>query len=119
MRLPRFIQQLWRRLQALRRRPRVVRVRSMADLPEKLGQLLYVVGDPHPKWVVLSCPCGCGERIDVNLMTSRHPYWKLSETRNGLSLWPSLWIPEDRCGSHFWIKDSRVHWAGQEPIQNL
>jgi hypothetical protein len=43
----------------------------MADLQCYVGRCLYIVGKPAPKWAVLACPCGCRERIDVNLMLSR------------------------------------------------
>ena len=85
---------------------------TMDALPTPLPQNeLFLVGNSiRPKWAVLACPCGCGRRIDVNLMPTRRPTWKLSRTGNLVSLFPSLWMPETHCGSHFWIIDSRIHW---------
>jgi hypothetical protein len=83
----------------------------MSEVPPRLNGSLYIVGKPTPKWVLLSCPCGCGERIDVNLMKSRRPNWDLKIHNALVSLRPSLWMPRDRCGSHFWITQSRIEWV--------
>ena len=48
-----------------------------SNIPDDLGNLLLIVGCPNPKWVVLECPCGCKSRIDVNLMRTRSPRWRL------------------------------------------
>lgn len=75
------------------------------------NELIIVGSEDNPKWAVLQCPCGCGEQIDVNLMRSRRPFWRLYRTTEGVTLWPSLWVPAWKCGSHFWIVDSTVLWA--------
>jgi hypothetical protein len=90
---------------------RVVPVASRDALPRFLGSALYVVGGDHPKWAVLKCPCGCGEVIDVNLMKSRSPFWTLSLKDGKATLKPSLWVPAERCGSHFFINDNRIDWV--------
>jgi hypothetical protein len=105
---------LWNAWRWLRRRNRftkVVMVDSMDGLPMRLGSSLYVVGGSQPKWIVMSCPCGCGERIDVNLMRTRRPTWQLSLQGGQVSLHPSLWVPKERCGSHFIIRNSRITWV--------
>lgn len=92
--------------------PVVVRVASMNDVPEDPGVRIFIVGSKtHPKWVVLSCPCQNRERIEVNLMRSRSPFWLLRETGDSISLTPSLWMPKDKCGSHFWVTDNRIAWV--------
>lgn len=101
----------WRSLRRRKRVDRVVRVESMSEVPTKLRGDLYIVGGPKPKWAVLACPCRCGDRIDVNLMESRHPSWRLSTERNQVTLHPSLWMPEEKCGSHFWIRQNRFEWV--------
>lgn len=88
-------------------------IEGMVDLPSSIrAGVIYLVGaSTKPKWAILGCPCGCGERIDVNLMRSRRPFWRARITHDGLTLSPSLWVSDDRCGSHFWIVDSRVLWT--------
>jgi len=104
-------QNLWRKL---RRGPdiTVVRIEAMSELPDQLlKQKLYVVGGASPKWAMLSCPCGCGERIDVNLMQNRKPFWRLTVRKERATLYPSLWMARGTCRSHFWVKDGRIDWA--------
>lgn len=102
----------WRRFRRRKKISRVIVVASMADVPNNPGGALYVVGDPvKPKWASLACPCRCGERIDVNLMTSRKPVWTLHRREGTISLHPSLWMPEEKCGAHFWLRDDIIHWV--------
>ncbi len=105
-RLLRFWRSLWRR-KAI---SRVILVPSMGDVPSNLDDVLYVVGE-KPKWAVLACPCRCGERIDVNLMSSRRPSWRLSMDNGQATLHPSLWLPQERCGSHFWLERNVIRWV--------
>lgn len=102
---------LWKKIRRRRRIKSVVRVESRGELPKKLGTAIYIVGSEGPKWVVLDCPCRCGERIDVNLMRSRRPVWQLAEKHGNVTLDPSLWLPAEKCGSHFWIRDNRIIWV--------
>lgn len=104
-------------LASLSRRPKPLRVRvipSMKKLPSSLGNDLFIVGAKSGyKWAILSCPCGCGERIDICLMPSSNPRWELSLRKKRASLTPSIWVPAERCGSHFWIRDNRIVWYGR------
>ena len=108
----------WRQVRRRRRIDRIVQIDSMSELPRRLGNSLFVVGSP-PKWAVLRCPCGCGERIDVNLMKSKAPRWTLELEQDGASLNPSLWMPADKCESHFWIRRNRICWADDSCPTNV
>lgn len=101
----------WRDLRRRKRIDRVVQVESMSEVPKKLKGDLYIVGGSRPKWAILACPCRCGDRIDVNLMTSRQPSWQLSRSGKEASLHPSLWMPKEKCGSHFWLRRNRIDWV--------
>jgi hypothetical protein len=101
----------WRNLWRRSRIDHVVLVESMNDLPKRLTGTLYIIGHSKPKWAVLACPCGCGERIDVNLMENRQPCWRLSMKSGKASLHPSLWMPTEKCGSHFWLRQNRIDWV--------
>ena len=101
----------WRALWRSHRIKGVRHVASISDVPRQLGSKLYIVGVPKPKWAVLACPCRCGERINVNLMSSRQPFWTLSGNDDALTLRPSLWMPEAKCGSHFFVRDSKIEWV--------
>lgn len=62
------------------------------------------------KWAFLLCPCGCGQQLTLNLMSSHRPVWQLA-VRGGKtpSLFPS--IDSTSCGAHFWLRDGQVMWS--------
>ena len=94
-------------------------VPSMKDLPQIESKSLYVVGRHRQyKWAILACPCGCSERVDICLMPSASPRWEISMIRGKATLHPSIWIPGDRCGSHFWIRNSRVIWCASRSLSS-
>jgi hypothetical protein len=65
-----------------------------------------------PRWLVLSCPCGCGDHIPINLDRRAGPAWRLyKHPRSGLSLYPSVWRDTD-CGSHFIIWRDKIFLFG-------
>jgi len=106
------IKSLWRRLWRRNRIKGIVVVESMSDVPQSTGGRLYLVGSEKLKWLVLSCPCRCGDRIDANLMTTRNPHWNVTLRDNRISVHPSLWQPREKCGSHFWVRDGEIRWVG-------
>jgi hypothetical protein len=76
--------------------------------------LLYVESrGGKDRWLHLRCPCGCGDVISLNLMTSNRPFWSLTRHTDGtLSVMPSV-DKTSGCRSHFFIRQSRIAWAGQ------
>jgi hypothetical protein len=58
---------------------------------------------------VLSCPCGCGDEISVNLDPRTGPAWRTYQTARGFTLFPSIWR-ESGCKSHFIIWEDRILW---------
>jgi hypothetical protein len=90
----------------------VVTVNSREQLPEQLGRKIFVIKrNGRNRWAILACPCGCGHRIEANLMKSIYPHWKLRRRRSSVSLSPSLWVAPDLCGSHFRLVANRVLWV--------
>jgi hypothetical protein len=93
----------------------VIELASMSDLPDILGKRLFVVGPrTMPKWLVLMCPCGCGQRLDANLSRSRRPYWSIEMRNDRLTAWPSLAVDGDSCDCHFWLRENNVFLAEYE-----
>lgn len=87
-------------------------VESMTEIPNELAWQIFIVRrNGVPRWAVLMCPCHCGDRLNVNLMRTVDPHWNLSMRRGKVSLWPSLWVSEAKCGSHFWLTDNGVFWC--------
>lgn len=110
MTLINYLKNLWKRLTRRQKVNQIEWVQSRHDIPDNIGKNLFIVGHSNPKWVVMKCPCGCGERLDVNLMKSHHPHWNISYQSEKISLYPSIWLSEDKCGSHFWLKKNKIIW---------
>lgn len=87
-------------------------IRSREALPADLGEHIYVVDKcGKPIWAIMRCPCGCGDRIEVNLMRTIQPRWRLRKHIAAISLFPSLWVSGDKCGSHFFLIRNTVRWV--------
>jgi hypothetical protein len=88
-------------------------VSSISKVPDDPGRQIFVVGPSDaPKWVVFNCPCNKSHRLSVPLMKSITPHWRMSRHGRSLSLYPSVWVDsEGVCGSHFWLRSSRIDWA--------
>jgi hypothetical protein len=105
------IRDLWRRFTRRSRVDRVVFVVSRRELPADLGKSLYVVGENPPRWAVLNCPCGCGERTNAKVGVVSRTSWALAIREGKATLAPSLLMPNDRCGSHFFVRENRILWV--------
>lgn len=80
------------------------------------GTLVLVMGGDTPKWLKLTCPCGCGAEYSLPLMSSMSPHWQVIRESDGtISVYPSIDVTSLGCGAHFWIKQSKVVWAGPRP----
>ena len=67
----------------------------------------------RPRWLLLSCPCGCGDEIPINLDSRAGKAWRIYRDKKfGLSLYPSVWRDTD-CESHFIIWRDRILLYGQ------
>ena len=90
------------------------RIVAVVNDAVRLGndEIVLVGPKDHPKWAMLLCPCGCGETIHVDLMTSHSPHWRMIRHRDGsISFRPSVWLDNGRCGSHFILSRGRVVWC--------
>lgn len=87
-------------------------VRSF-HLSEKLlakGAPVLEMKGEHAVWLHLPCPCRCRVVLRVNLMRSQSPFWHVVVDAGGrITVDPSLDVIG--CGSHFWIRESRIHWV--------
>jgi hypothetical protein len=90
------------------------RVTSRANASAYLKQPgdAVIVDRQGPRWLVLSCPCGCGAEVPVNLDRRAGPAWRIYESPKGTSIYPSVWRDTD-CKSHFVIWRDDILMFGQ------
>lgn len=83
---------------------------TAAAAAQQAGVVALVRGGGREKWLLMQCPCGCGQQIALNLMQSHSPRWRISvQSANRFSIHPS--IDATSCGAHFWLRDGRVIWS--------
>jgi hypothetical protein len=70
-----------------------------------------IVDRQGPRWLVLSCPCGCGDEVPVNLDRRAGPAWRIYKSPKGTSVYPSVWRDTD-CKSHFIIWRNNIYVIG-------
>jgi hypothetical protein len=63
-----------------------------------------------PRMLLLSCPCGCGEILVVNLDKRAGPAWRMYQRGKAVSLFPSYWR-DSKCASHFIVWSNNVYWC--------
>lgn len=80
----------------------------VSQIPEVLESNILYVCLPYDI-CIHQCACGCGEEVVTPL--SPHD-WKLTYNGETISLYPSIGNWSFTCKSHYWIKSSRISWAG-------
>jgi hypothetical protein len=66
----------------------------------------------RPRLLMLSCPCGCGDQLPINLDSRSGPAWRIYQTSKGITLFPSVWR-ETGCESHFIIWRNEILLFGR------
>jgi hypothetical protein len=81
------------------------------DLLRAPGDAVLIVRGT-PRWLILRCPCGCGDNIPINLDSRAGEAWRIyGPSGRGLTLFPSVWR-ETGCESHFVIWRDRISLIG-------
>jgi hypothetical protein len=106
----RFRRRLADYLAALRSE-RTYTVERVPELPDHLeARVLYLLGECQPWCAALLCPCGCKEIIQLSLLESDSPSWRLHiNARSEPTVDPSIWRKAG-CRSHFYIRRGRIAW---------
>lgn len=92
---------------------RSFQIKAVVSARTDVGDQLRLPGDAAlvnrgtPRWLIVSCPCGCGDQIPINLDPRSGPAWEYyGDNRFGITIFPSIWR-DTGCRSHFII------WYGQ------
>jgi hypothetical protein len=100
---------------ALMTKSRRVYYKGSVSSRNEVGKYLLDPGDfviierGVPRYMVLLCPCGCGDELVINLDKRAGPAWRLYQNFGCYTLYPSYW-KDSGCGSHFIIWNNRIHW---------
>ncbi|KQV52816.1 hypothetical protein ASC95_08405 [Pelomonas sp. Root1217] len=90
---------------------------GVSDLLKEPGDAVLIQRGV-PRWLMLKCPCGCGEEIPVNLDARAGKAWRLYRSKTGLTLFPSVWR-DTGCEAHFIIwRDQIVTFGGGQASNN-
>lgn len=102
-----------RTFQEVRRFERVGEARAaLAQAPGTIA----LVDRGRLRNAVMTCPCGCGDLLTINLDPEAGKSWRVREVDGRLTLMPSVWR-DGGCGSHFVLWSNEVWWcdrAGDE-----
>jgi len=95
------------------RKPQPLRTVLLDERPEKIESgVVYVLGEGLHRWfVIMLCPCGCGDTVEMSLLENAKPRWWLTEHPDQtVSLKPSVWRRVG-CRSHFFLQHGLIEWC--------
>jgi len=98
--------------------PKVSQIKLLkpaASRDEAVAQLrgagdTIIVERGSPRFVLMRCPCGCGDNLTMNLDRRTGPAWRIYQKRDRLTIFPSYWR-EDGCQSHFILWSNHIYWC--------
>jgi Family of unknown function (DUF6527) len=105
-------------------------IRAELTTREGADEFLKAPGDAvliyrgTPRWLLLQCPCGCGEQIPVNVDKRAGRAWRFYRgVDKQVTLFPSVWR-DTGCQSHFVIWRDRIFMFGADrvsgaPVENI
>lgn len=78
----------------------------VSDLLQEPGDAVLIQRG-LPRWLLIKCPCGCGEEIPVNLDRRAGKAWRLYRGAGGITLFPSVWR-DTGCQAHFIVWRNQI-----------
>jgi Family of unknown function (DUF6527) len=80
---------------------------GVAKILASPGDAILVSRAGHHRWLIFSCPCGCGTELPVNLDRRTGAAWRLYNPGPKVTLYPSVWR-ESGCEAHFILSHGRL-----------
>lgn len=82
--------------------PKIVKL-----MPKKLQEgILYI--SLENQVAIHLCACGCKEKVVTPLEPALG--WQLNITNKGVSLYPSIGNFQQKCNTHYYIRDNKIIW---------
>lgn len=88
------------------------------SLPRRYApDAVYILNEDGVPWqAAMTCPCGCGAALDMNLLPDEKPVWTANiEADGSATLRPSVWRKVG-CKSHFFVRKGLIVWC--DPASN-
>ncbi|WP_425270983.1 DUF6527 family protein [Mucilaginibacter endophyticus] len=107
-----YLKKIFRVLLAWSRKRRRFRYRFSEDIPECVQPgRVWIIGTSGDPWAaVLQCPCGCGKKIQLNMLKEASPCWTYTLEGSHITLKPSVW-GKTGCRSHFFVRGGYIDWC--------
>ncbi|MDO9399674.1 MAG: DUF6527 family protein [bacterium] len=75
------------------------------------NKTIYIISEEEFEWVIMfKCPCGCNEKIKLNLLESSKPKWTYFIKDKNISIFPSV-ERVNGCKSHFIVNKGYIEWS--------
>jgi hypothetical protein len=103
----------WAWSKLFKKQPALYRASQVEEFPDSLKPLtVYLAGELGNLWAAaMLCPCGCGEKIELNLLKQVRPCWSAEQHADrSITLMPSVWRQKG-CRSHFFVRRGRIDWC--------
>lgn len=89
-------------------------IEVQGDLPpdQMPSRDLVLLREGGELWsIMMRCPCGCGQLVELPLIREARPRWSLHVDMHGHpTLAPSIWRREG-CRAHYFVMHGKVVWA--------
>jgi hypothetical protein len=81
----------------------------IANEPNLIG---IVESDGMFRAAIFLCPCGCGDKLTINLDPRSGDAWRVRLRGDRLTLMPSVWRASG-CRSHFVLWENSIWWISE------
>jgi hypothetical protein len=103
----------WLRLKEWWAGPRkLIEVRGDSPPGQLPSRDLVLLREGGEAWsIMMRCPCGCGQPVELPLIREARPRWSLQVDQDGHpTLAPSIWRREG-CRAHYFVRGGKVLWV--------
>lgn len=87
-------------------------IENNSSIKPQKNTIIIVKKNNSYTWAKFICPCGCGREVALSLNSNIKPNWTLKiDSKNKVTLSPSVYLTGFPCESHFFINNSTINWV--------